>query len=176
MLIKVVEEIPRVLRDDEDLAAFELASQECLPLFEEPAILRPDEQVPQAASQLHVYVPLALLLCEIEGEVVHLLVLGFVVELRSEARDGCSPAGDRVAAESLAASVELVPRELSHVLGLHVLRDFDEHDVSLRVDSDLAHERVDPVIVHHRLAHVVPRAEPVEERPYRALVNAGRRR
>lgn len=50
LLIQVVEQVPGILGDDKDLAAFHLGGEEGLPFVEEAAILLADKQIPKCAG------------------------------------------------------------------------------------------------------------------------------
>jgi hypothetical protein len=175
LLIQLVEQIPRVLRDHEDFTSLKFAIKESLPLVEKPAIWLSDQKIPESACKLYIDISLALILCELEGKVIHLLILRLIVELLSKSRENCFPTSDWIATKSGAALVKLLPRELAHILSRHVLCNLDKNDICLSIDSDLLHEAIDSIVVHDHLAHVIGRLEAVEERLRSLLIVVGRR-
>ena len=73
--------MPRVFGYDKDLVAFDLSIQEGLPFIEERALLLSDQKIPKSACKFNLNILLALVLCKLEGVMVHLLVLGIIGEL-----------------------------------------------------------------------------------------------
>ena len=120
-LVEVPEQVPRVPRDHSQFICLMFHHAESFPLFKESAFLS-NQQVPQRAPQLDVYIFLALLLRETERVFVELVDLCLVLDLLVEARYNSLPALDGIDAQLGAAFLEFVPFELAHVRSLHVHR------------------------------------------------------
>ena len=164
LLNQVVEQIPRVLRDDIHLTALLPLQAERLPRFQEPALaVLADDQVPQVARKINLNVALTSLLCELPRVLIHRLEVALNCHFLAQSCHSTRPSCDRVHTQFLASFLELFPLELTHVLGLHVVADPDGHDVGRGIDADLGHEALDGVLVHDDLAHLVRALEAVEE-------------